>query len=48
MPLAAFSQEGCRSDATVQALGSFVKTTTDNDVQRGATNSGGVLASELR
>jgi len=43
--LPAFSQEGGRSDATVQAFGSFVKTTTDNGVQQGATNSGGVLAS---
>jgi len=41
----AFSQEGGRSDAAVQAFGSFVKTTTDNGVQQGATNSGGVLAS---
>ena len=30
--LPAFSQEGGRSDATVQAFGSFVKTTTDNGV----------------
>jgi len=43
--LPAFSQEGGRSDATVQAFGSFVKTTTDNGVQQSATNSGGVLAS---
>jgi outer membrane immunogenic protein len=43
--LPAFSQEGGRSDAAVQAFGSFVKTTTDNGVQQGATNSGGVLAS---
>ena len=32
--LPVFSQEGGRSDATIQAFGSFVKTTTDNDVQR--------------
>src|SRR5438093_1353462 len=43
--LPAFSQERGRSDATVQAFGSFVKTTTDNGVDQGATNSGGVLAS---
>ena len=43
--LPAFSQEGGRSDATVQAFGSFVKTTTDNGVRQSATNSGGVLAS---
>jgi outer membrane immunogenic protein len=42
-----FSQEDVsyRSDATVQALGSFVKSTTNNVVEQGATNSGGVLAS---
>jgi outer membrane immunogenic protein len=40
-----FSQEVGRSEASVQAFGSFVKTTTDNGIQQGATNSGGVLAS---
>jgi outer membrane immunogenic protein len=43
--LPAFSQEAGRSEAAVQAFGSFVKSTTDNGVQQGATNSGGVLAS---
>jgi outer membrane immunogenic protein len=43
--LPAFSQEAGRSEASVQAFGSWVKTTTDNGVQQGATNSGGVLAS---
>ena len=43
--LPAFSQEGGRSEASVQAFGSFVKSTTDNGVQQDATNSGGVLAS---
>src|SRR5258708_10138200 len=43
--LPAFSQESGRSDATVQAFGSFVKTTTAHGVDQGATNSGGVLAS---
>src|SRR5437588_11816528 len=43
--LPAFSQEAGRSEATVQAFGSFVRRTTDNGVQQGATNSGGVLAS---
>src|SRR5258708_16779288 len=43
--LPAFSQEAGRSDATVQAFGSFVKTTTAHGVDQGATNSGGVLAS---
>ncbi len=43
--LPAFSQEGGRSEASVQVFGSFVKTTTDNGVQQSATDSGGVLAS---
>ena len=43
--LPAFSQEAGRSEATVQAFGSFVKSTTNNGVQQDATNSGGVLAS---
>jgi opacity protein-like surface antigen len=43
--LPAFSQEGGRSEVSVQAFGSFVKTTTENGIQQGATNSGGVLGS---
>jgi outer membrane immunogenic protein len=39
------AQEGGRSEASVQAFGSFVKTTTQDGIQQGATNSGGVLAS---
>ncbi len=42
--LPAFSQEGGRSEVSVQAFGSFVKSTTDNGIQQQATNSGGVLA----
>jgi outer membrane immunogenic protein len=41
----AFSQEVGRSEASVQAFGSFVKSTNNNGVDQGATNSGGVLAS---
>jgi len=44
----AFSQqegEFARSEVSVQAFGSFVKSTTDNGVQQTATNSGGVLSS---
>ena len=44
----AFAQEetlASRSDVSVQALGSFVKSTTQNGVEQSATNSGGVLAS---
>ena len=39
------AQETGRSEVSVQAFGSFVKSTNDNGVQQGATNSGGVLAS---
>jgi outer membrane immunogenic protein len=45
LALPAFSQEAGRSEASVQAFGSFVKSTTNNGVQQDATNSGGVLAS---
>ena len=44
----AFSQEenpAYKNEVSVQAFGSFVKTTTSNGVDQGATNSGGVLAS---
>ncbi|MGD1092930.1 MAG: outer membrane beta-barrel protein [Bryobacteraceae bacterium] len=43
--LPAFSQEEGlnRNEFTVQALGSFVKSTTNNGVDQSATNSGGVL-----
>jgi opacity protein-like surface antigen len=43
--LPAMAQEFDRSEFTVQAFGSFVKTTNDNGIQQSATNSGGVLAS---
>jgi opacity protein-like surface antigen len=46
LALPAFSQETPgRQEASVQAFGSFVKSTTDNGVQQGATNSGGILGS---
>ena len=46
LALPAFSQESPgRQEASVQAFGSFVKSTTDNGVQQSATNSGGVLGS---
>jgi opacity protein-like surface antigen len=42
----AFAQEEySKQDVTVQALGSFTKSTTDKGVDQKATNSGGVLAS---
>ena len=40
----AFSQEFNRSEVSVQAFGSFVKSTTDGGISQTATNSGGVLA----
>jgi opacity protein-like surface antigen len=43
--LPAFAQEYSKQDVTVQALGSFVKSTWDKGVEQTATNSGGVLAS---
>jgi len=45
--LPAFSQEEGlgRNEFTVQAFGSFLKTTTNNGVEQSATNSGGVLGS---
>ena len=47
MALPAFSQteNPQNNEVTVQAFGSFVKSTTDNGVQNSATNSGGVLGS---
>ncbi len=45
--LTAFAQEDYtrfKSEASVQALGSFVKQTTENGVDQGATDSTGVLA----
>jgi hypothetical protein len=45
--LTAFPQEEYtrfKSEASVQALGSFVKQTTENGIQQGATDSSGVLA----
>jgi len=47
MAAPAFSQseEVGQNEVSAQALGSFVKSTTQNGVQNSATNSGGVLAS---
>src|SRR5579864_9256990 len=38
-------EEAGRSEVSVQAFGSFVRSTTQNGVPQSATNSGGVLAS---
>src|SRR5260370_10670762 len=35
----------CKSEASVQAFGSFLKTTNSNGIDQRATDSGGVLAS---
>jgi len=46
--LPAFAQDetpAYKNEASVQAFGSFVKTTTSNGVDQSATDSGGVLAS---
>jgi opacity protein-like surface antigen len=45
MAVPAFSQsEGTeKNEVSVQAFGSFLKSTTDNGIQNSATNSGGVL-----
>jgi opacity protein-like surface antigen len=44
--ISGFAQEdytAYKSDATVQGIGSFVKSTTENGAQQSATNAGGVL-----
>ena len=45
LPAFAQSEEPERNEVSVQAFGSFLKSTTDNGVQNSATNSGGVLGS---
>ncbi len=48
MSIPAFSQDETpvyKNEASVQAFGSFVKSTNSNGVNQDATNSGGVLAS---
>ncbi len=47
-PAFAQSEDSGKNEVTVQAFGSFVKSTTDNGVQNSATNSGGVLGSYRR
>src|SRR5665213_3447924 len=48
--LPAFAQSGDsgKNEVSVQAFGSFVKSTTNNGVQNSATDSGGVLGSYRR
>jgi opacity protein-like surface antigen len=45
LPAFSQSEELGRNEVSVQAFGSFLKTTTNNGVQNSATNSGGVLGS---
>lgn len=48
LPAFAQSEDAGKNEVSVQAFGSFVKSTTDNGVQNSATNSGGVLGSYRR
>src|ERR1700676_2078107 len=50
MALPAFSQseDPGKNEVSVQALGSFVKSTASDGIQNSATNSGGVLAGYRR
>jgi opacity protein-like surface antigen len=43
--LPAFSQEGGRSEASVQFMGTFTKQTDSNGIRQNSSDSGGVLAS---
>jgi opacity protein-like surface antigen len=45
LPAFAQSENPGKNEASVQAFGSFVKSTTNNGIENKATNSGGVLAS---
>jgi outer membrane immunogenic protein len=45
VPAFSQSEEPGKNEVSVQAFGSFVKSTTDNGIQNSATNSGGVLGS---
>jgi outer membrane immunogenic protein len=45
LPSYAQNEEAGRQEVAVQALGSFVSSTTQNGIQNKATNTGGVLAS---
>jgi outer membrane immunogenic protein len=48
LPAFAQSEDSGKNEVSVQAFGSFVRSTTDNGVQNSATNSGGVLGSYRR
>jgi len=42
--LPAYSQEGYKSEITIQGMGSFTKETTQSGIKQDATNTGGILA----
>lgn len=48
LPAFAQSEDSLKNEVSVQAFGSFVKSTTDNGVRNSATDSGGVLGSYRR
>jgi outer membrane immunogenic protein len=48
LPAFAQSEDAGKNEVSVQAFGSFVKSTTNNGVQNSATDSGGVLGSYRR
>jgi opacity protein-like surface antigen len=48
LPVFAQSEDSGKNEVSVQAFGSFVKSTTSNGVQNSATDSGGVLGSYRR
>jgi hypothetical protein len=48
MPAFSQSEDPGRNEVSVQALGSFVKSTTSDSVRNSATNSGGVLINYRR
>jgi outer membrane immunogenic protein len=48
LPAYAQPEDSGKNEVSVQAFGSFVKTTTNNGIQNSATNSGGVLGSYRR
>src|SRR5437879_4571048 len=45
LPAFSQSEESGKNEVSVQAFGSFVKSTTDNGIENKATHSGGVLGS---
>jgi outer membrane immunogenic protein len=48
LPALSQSEDPGKNEVSVQAFGSFVRSSTDNGIQNSATNSGGVLANYRR